>query len=169
LGNILRMTKKPIREILAANIRRYMRTVPAVDTQVKLARRAGISQSSVARVLAGNVDTQVSIVESLADAIGVSAAELLEDEAGAKATLQYDRTRFAALPATEQAKIKSQAVNTTVEADGSLSVSKDATPSKQQQLRAARTAQRPLSDQSLSTNETHNDTTSKRGSRKRSG
>jgi transcriptional regulator with XRE-family HTH domain len=143
---------------------------------VKLARRAGISQSSVARVLAGNVDTQVSIVESLADAIGVSAAELLEDEAGAKATLQYDRTRFAALPATEQAKIKSyidfvlsQAVNTTVEADGSLSVSKDATPSKQQQLRAARTAQRPLSDQSLSTNETHNDTTSKRGSRKRSG
>jgi transcriptional regulator with XRE-family HTH domain len=176
LGNILRMTKKPIREVLAANIRHYMRTVPAVDTQVKLARRAGISQSSVARILAGNIDTQVSIVESLADAIGVSAAELLEDETSSRETLQYDRTRFAALAPTEQAKIKSyidfvlsQAGDTKVESDGSLSVSKEATPSKQQQLRAGRIAQRPLSDQSLSINETHNDTTRKRGPRKRSG
>jgi len=170
------MTKKPIREVLAANIRRYMRTVPAVETQVKLARRAGISQSSVARVLAGNVDTQVSIVESLADAIGVSAAELLEDEADTKATLQYDRARFAALPATEQAKITSyidfvlsQASDTKVETDGSLSVSKKVAPSRQQQLRAGRIAQRQLSNESLGIDEIHNDTTRKRGPGKRSG
>lgn len=173
------MNRKPLREILAANVRRYMSIVPAVDTQAKLAKRAGISQSSVARVVAGNVDTQIGIVESLADAIGVSAAELIEDEANAKGTLQYDRTRFAALPETEQAKIKSyidfvlsQAGHTKIEADGSLTVSKDVTPSAQQRLRAGRAAQRPLSDQSLSiddTDNTHNNTTRKRGPRKRSG
>jgi transcriptional regulator with XRE-family HTH domain len=176
LGNILRMTKKPIREVLAANIRRYMRSVPAVDTQVKLAKRAGISQSSVARVLAGNVDTQVSIVESLASAIGVSAAELLEDATDAKASLHYDRARFASLPAVEQAKITSyidfvlsQASDTKVEADGSLSVTRKTAPTKQQQLRAGRVAQRQLSNESLGIDETHNDTTRKRGPGKRSG
>jgi len=176
LGNILRMTKKPIREVLAANIRRHMRTVPAVDTQVKLAKRAGISQSSVARVLAGNVDTQVSIVESLAIAIGVTAAELLEDEADAQTSLHYDRARFAALPVTEQAKIKSyidfvlsQAGDAKIEEDGSLTVSKEVAPSKQQRLRAGRAAQRQLSDESLGIDETHNDTTKKRRARKRSG
>jgi hypothetical protein len=155
LGNILRMTKKPIREVLAANIRRYMRSVPAVDTQVKLAKRAGISQSSV---------------------IGVSAAELLEDATDAKASLHYDRARFASLPAVEQAKITSyidfvlsQASDTKVEADGSLSVTRKTAPTKQQQLRAGRVAQRQLSNESLGIDETHNDTTRKRGPGKRSG
>jgi transcriptional regulator with XRE-family HTH domain len=170
------MTRKPIREVLAANIRHYMRTVPAVDTQVKLAKRAGISQSSVARVLAGNVDTQVSIVESLATAIGVSAAELLEDETDTRTTLHYDRTRFASLPATEQAKITSyidfvlsQADDAKVEADGSLSVARKVAPTRQQQLRAGRVAQRQLSNESLSNDEIHNNTARKRGPGKRSG
>lgn len=157
-GIILIMTKKPIREVLASNIRHYMRAVPCVDTQVKLAKKAGISQSSVARVLAGNIDTQISIVASLADAIGVKTADLLVETAGEKKQPLLDLQKLAMLPKTEQEKIKSfadfvisQAATENVnQRSGGASIDAEVKPSLDEKSRARRVAQRPLSNESLS-------------------
>lgn len=150
------MNRKPLREILADNIRAQMSRNAAVDTQTKLANRAGISQSSVARVLAGNVDTQISIVAALAEAIGTTPARLLDDQ-DAEPELQLDRERFARLPAAERAKIQSyidfvMAQPESTSAD-SLSISQKLTQTKDQEDRTRRAAQRSISKESLSINE----------------
>lgn len=128
----------------------------AVDTQTKLANRAGISQSSVARVLAGNVDTQISIVAALAEAIGTTPSRLLDDQ-DAEPELQLDRERFARLPAAERAKIQSyidfvMAQPESANAD-SLSISQKLTQTKDQEDRTRRAAQRSISQETLSINE----------------
>ncbi|MFL9960447.1 helix-turn-helix transcriptional regulator [Paraburkholderia sediminicola] len=150
-GIISDMEKKLIREVLADNIRRYMREIPFVDTQVKLSKRAGISQSSVARVLSGQVDTQISIVAAIADAIGVSAADLLA-EPEEKPALDLDLMKLARLPKTEQEKIKSFAdfVFTQAAADGTVTIVGKVKATSEQETRARRAARRPLSNDSLS-------------------
>ncbi|MDE1007537.1 MAG: helix-turn-helix domain-containing protein [Paraburkholderia fungorum] len=150
------MNRKPLREILADNIRAQMSRNAAVDTQTKLANRAGISQSSVARVLAGNVDTQISIVAALAEAIGTTPSRLLDDQ-DAEPELQLDRERFARLPAAERAKIQSyidfvMAQPESANAD-SLSISQKLTQTKDQEDRTRRAAQRSISQETLSINE----------------
>ncbi|MFM0646888.1 helix-turn-helix transcriptional regulator [Paraburkholderia bryophila] len=129
---------------------------PAVDTQTKLANRAGISQSSVARVLAGNVDTQIGIVAALATAIGVDPGRLFDDP-DATPQLQIDRERFANLPATERAKIQSYIdfvmAQPELTNNDTLSISQKLTQTKEQKDRSRRTAQRPISKESLSINE----------------
>lgn len=152
------MKRKPIREVLAENVRAHMSRNPAVDTQTKLASRAGISQSSVARVLAGNVDTQIGIVAALATAIGVEPGRLLDDP-DASPVLQIDRERFANLPATERAKIQSYIDFVMAQPDltssDTLSISQKLTQSKDQEDRNRHAAQRPISKDSLSINENH--------------
>ncbi|WP_322789515.1 helix-turn-helix domain-containing protein [Paraburkholderia sediminicola] len=171
-GNISRMNRKPLREVLADNVRAHMSRNAAVDTQTKLANRAGISQSSVARVLAGNVDTQISIVAALADAIGVTPGRLLDREE-AEPELQLDRERFAKLPAAERAKIQSyidfvMAQPPSADTD-SLSISQKLTQTKDQEDRTRRAAQRPISTESLSIDENQDQKAipGHRGSRRR--
>ena len=155
-GIISCMNRKPLREVLAENVRAHMSRNAAVDTQTKLANRAGVSQSSVARVLAGNVDTQISIVAALATALGVTPGRLLDD-LEAEPELQLDRERFARLPAAERAKIQSYIdfVMAQPESAGSasLSISQKLTQTKDQEDRTRRAAQRPISKESLSINE----------------
>jgi len=172
-GIILRMNTPLIREVLAANIRHYMREVPAVDTQVKLAKKAGISQSSVARVLAGKIDTQISIVAALADAIGVRTADLLVEAPEEKNKPLLDFRKLAMLPKEEQEKIKSFAdfvfsqseTNRGTERAAGASFEAELKPSAEEKSRAKRLAQRPLSNDSLSI-EPH-DQTSKSGPKRR--
>lgn len=132
---------------------------PAVDTQTKLASRAGISQSSVARVLAGNVDTQIGIVAALAAAIGVAPGRLLDDPDAAP-ELQLDRERFAKLPTNERAKIQSYIDFVMAQPDltknDTLSISQKLTQTKDQEDHNRRVAQRPTSKESLSINENQN-------------
>ncbi|MDQ7981368.1 helix-turn-helix domain-containing protein [Paraburkholderia sp. SARCC-3016] len=150
------MKRKPLREVLAENVRAQMSRNVAIDTQQKLAKRAGISQSSVARVLAGNVDTQISILAALAAAIGVQPGRLLEDEASAP-DLQIDRERFAKLPIGERAKIQSYIdfvmAQPSADEAGALSLSQKLTQTKEQQDQTRRAAQRPISKDSLSIHE----------------
>ncbi|MGE8162985.1 helix-turn-helix domain-containing protein [Paraburkholderia sp. NPDC080076] len=156
------MKRKPIREVLAENVRAHMSRNAAVDTQTKLASRAGISQSSVARVLAGNVDTQIGIVAALATAIGVAPGRLLDDPE-AVPDLQIDQERFAKLPATERAKIQSYIDFVMAQPDltsnDTLSISQKLTQPKDQEDRIRRAAQRPTSKDSLSINENHDQAT----------
>ncbi|MEW9584314.1 helix-turn-helix domain-containing protein [Paraburkholderia sp. DGU8] len=150
------MNRKPLREVLAENVRAQMARNPAVDTQTKLANRAGISQSSVARVLAGNVDTQISIVAALADAIGVTPGRLLDDQ-HRQPELQLDKERFAKLPAAERAKIQSYIdfvmAQPELAGSDSFSISGKLTHTKDQENRTRQAARRPTSKESLSINE----------------
>ncbi|NYH13447.1 helix-turn-helix domain-containing protein [Paraburkholderia bryophila] len=129
---------------------------PAVDTQTKLASRAGISQSSVARVLAGRVDTQIGIVAALATAMGVDPGRLFDDPDAAP-ELQIDRERFAKLPAAERAKIQSYIdfvmAQPELTSNDTLSFSEKLTQTKNEEDRTRRAAQRPISKESLSINE----------------
>lgn len=57
-----------------------MEKTPALDTQVKLAKRSGIAQSSVGRILRGEVAATLDNIEAIATAFGVSADFLLQHE-----------------------------------------------------------------------------------------
>lgn len=154
-GIISRMKRKPVREVLAANIRSYMASTPAIDTQIKLAKKAGISQSSVARVLAGKVDTQIGIVDALAAAIGIPPGTLIDDPEIAP-TLLIDRERFAQLPPEERAKMQSYVdfvlAQTQSEGDA-LSFNQKLTQEPEQQQQARGAARRPISHDTLSIHE----------------
>lgn len=155
-------TKSSLRMILARKLRWYMDHYPHVDKQEKVAKRAGISQSSVNRVLSGKVDTQMRVVESLANAIGISPTDLLIDDANDASVIHYDRVRYAQLPETEKKVIEryiefvlSQTTATTTEEDGSTTIEEviPATPGSKRRASAA--AQRPLSNELLSDEQNH--------------
>ncbi|MBK5120905.1 helix-turn-helix transcriptional regulator [Burkholderia sp. R-69980] len=100
------MKTRPVREILADNVRRLMRERPALDTQPKLAAKAGMSQSSINRLLAGQTDALLVSVLDLAKAFGVSVNELIEDPLAARNdVIAYDRQRYAELSEENKAKI----------------------------------------------------------------
>ncbi|KAG8154215.1 XRE family transcriptional regulator [Burkholderia catarinensis] len=151
------MNKMPLRKILARNIRRHMAANEDIRTQVQLAKAAGVAQSSVARVLKGEVDTQLFVIEALADAIGVPPGSLLMDDEVEQELLRFNRSLVAALPAPEKAKIESyiefvlsqsEAVHT--ESDGSLSISEEVPATNESRRRAGVAAQRPLSNETVS-------------------
>lgn len=52
----------------------------ALLTQEQLAQRAGVAKSTVNRLEQGLQDARISTVRRLADALGVSATELLADD-----------------------------------------------------------------------------------------
>ena len=52
---------------------------PDLDTQTKLSKSAGITQSTVWRVLEGQVGASIDVVERLAKAFGIPAVSLLSD------------------------------------------------------------------------------------------
>jgi transcriptional regulator with XRE-family HTH domain len=102
---ILAMKTKSMRKLLAENVRRWMVRVPAVDTQAKLAVRAGMSQSSVHRVLYEDTEPELETAYKLARAIGISVSDLLRDDKGATIA-PFDLERYAALPDVEKEKIR---------------------------------------------------------------
>ncbi|WP_083253932.1 hypothetical protein [Pandoraea sp. ISTKB] len=156
-GIISVMTKTPLREVLAANVRYYMRELPHVDKQVKLSKRSGIAQSSVNRVLAAQVDAQLSIVEGLAKGIGVPPSQLLTERGAVELPPSLDPRRLALLSAEDQQKLGAFAefllTQTPNVAPGTEEISAfDSThaASKQDRESAKRIAGRPLSNDSLS-------------------
>lgn len=66
-----------IRTVLAKRIRSLMAERVSIDTQQKLADRAGISQSTVQRILNCDQAATVEILEKLARACGVEPGDLL--------------------------------------------------------------------------------------------
>lgn len=66
-----------LRDLLARRVRELMEKNPAMDTQVKLAKRAGISQSTVQRVLARENAATLDVVEDLGKAFGFRPPSLI--------------------------------------------------------------------------------------------
>lgn len=75
-----RMRKELLRQILAANVSRRMEETPGADTQKALAKRAGIGQSHVSRVLNGRQSVGIDIVAAVSGALGCQPWELLADD-----------------------------------------------------------------------------------------
>ncbi|MDP9587186.1 helix-turn-helix domain-containing protein [Burkholderia ambifaria] len=151
------MNKMPLRKILARNIRRHMAANEDIRTQVQLAKAAGVAQSSVARVLKGDVDTQLFVIEAIAAAIGVPPGSLLMDDDVEQELLRFNRSLVAALPPSEKAKIESyiefvlsQTEAVHIENDGSLSISEEVPATSESRRRAGAAAQRPLSNETVS-------------------
>lgn len=80
-GTLMGMSRQDTKAILARNLRRLMDSTPALDTQMKVASRADIAQSTVGRLLRGEVYAQLSQVEALAEAFKVDVTVLLRDDA----------------------------------------------------------------------------------------
>ncbi|WP_232448603.1 helix-turn-helix domain-containing protein [Burkholderia ubonensis] len=167
-------TKSDLRTILARKLRWYMDHYEHVDRQEKVAKRAGISQSSVNRVLSAKVDTQMRVVESLAQAIGVSPTELLTDDESDAAVIHYDRVRFARLADADKKAIEryiefvlSQADVSTRDDDGSTSIEESIPATSDSRRRARTAAQRPLSNELLSDDDQQNQNKRIRGTKTR--
>ena len=65
------------REILSENLRALMAVRPDLDSQPKIAARAGIKQSSVGRIIRGEVECKIDSVDGLARAFGLETWQLL--------------------------------------------------------------------------------------------
>ncbi|MEM5449871.1 helix-turn-helix domain-containing protein [Paraburkholderia guartelaensis] len=100
------MKAKRANEVLAANIRRLLETHPILNTQAALAKRAGIAQSSIARVISAAVHPQLDVIESIAAAFKVSIADLLT-EGDASPSHGLELEKFAELPEEDKEKAAS--------------------------------------------------------------
>lgn len=67
-----------MREVLAANLAALMARTPALDTQLKLARRSGIAQSTIGRILRQEVSPTVDVLEAIAHAFEVPVVEIVK-------------------------------------------------------------------------------------------
>lgn len=68
-----------IRQVLADQVRARMAKIPGLDTQTKLSKAAGVTQSTVWRVLEAKVGASIDVVEDLGKAFGVPGIALLAD------------------------------------------------------------------------------------------
>jgi transcriptional regulator with XRE-family HTH domain len=66
-----------LKDILAIRLRALMDARPELDTQTKLHKRTGLSQSTVQRVLTRQVHTGLDVLESLAKAFKVDPLSLI--------------------------------------------------------------------------------------------
>lgn len=66
-----------LKDILAIRLRALMDVRPELDTQTKLHKRTGLSQSTVQRILTRQVHTGLDVLESLAKAFKVDPLSLI--------------------------------------------------------------------------------------------
>jgi transcriptional regulator with XRE-family HTH domain len=70
---------RPLRKVLADNIRRAMENSSDVKRQEDLEAKAGIGQSTVSRILRAEAATNIDAVEKIARALKVQPWELMVD------------------------------------------------------------------------------------------
>lgn len=72
--------KKPSRKIIAERLDGLMKATPALGTQVKLAHKSGVGQTTIGRVRRGEVDASADNIRKIAGAFGVPAGYLYGEE-----------------------------------------------------------------------------------------
>ncbi len=90
-----------LRDRLARRLRELMATNLALDTQVKVAQKSGVSQSTVQRVLAKDQAATVDTIQSFAHAFGIKCPELLLLDAQERELL----TQWGRLSTGDRAKV----------------------------------------------------------------
>lgn len=163
------MKKKPARETFAANLRRRMDDHDNLNTQAKLAARAGIAQRTVGRMLKNEADPQLGHCEAVAEALGVPLVDLLTDAELTAPGLHYDSQAVARLTRESREKIESYirfiiATETSPNSHGNeLNLSQTLPATDAQEDTVRRVARRSLSDKTLSI---HEDQTHTRGGKR---
>jgi transcriptional regulator with XRE-family HTH domain len=150
-----------MRKLLADRVRIWMSRVAAAGTQAKLSTRAGMSQSSVHRVLNEGTEPELVTAHKLAQAFGITVSELLNEDDDANAAYPFDLKRYAGLPASEKEKIKSFAefifatheISTSA-GDEPAAVSETTAATDNERALVSRVAQRNLITDTLSEHET---------------
>lgn len=94
--------KGELRRVLASNLDRLMLSRPGLETQLHLAKRSGVAQSTVGRILRAETSATLDNLEALADALGTDAAALLHSGAFRPASELPDASH---LPDEEKARI----------------------------------------------------------------
>jgi transcriptional regulator with XRE-family HTH domain len=79
IADNIRMENMLLRQILADNLRQAMAESTGADTQMSLAKRAGIAQSHVSKLLRCEAAATTDVLASLAHALGRQPWELLAD------------------------------------------------------------------------------------------
>jgi transcriptional regulator with XRE-family HTH domain len=173
-GTLSGMTTSDTKQILAANMRRLMNASASLDTQVKLAARAGVAQSTVGRLLRGEVYAQLAQVEAIAGAFGITVGDLLTDPSlASELEPTYDKAAFTKLPAAERAQISAFIAfviqrQTDPKANDSLEISRKIDLSSGLKDRLMEAIQRELNEDMLTLgHESKNESTTK-GRKKRS-
>ncbi|CAN0626442.1 XRE family transcriptional regulator [Burkholderia multivorans] len=106
-GTLCSMKKADIRQVLANRLQSLMAVTPHLDTQMKVATRAQIAQSTVGRILRAEVYAQLAQVESLAEAFRVSPAFLLSEEPIEPVSApMYDEAGYNSLPEAYKEQIR---------------------------------------------------------------
>jgi len=98
------MKATPIQSILAGNVRHLLATHPTISTQTQLAKKCGVSQSTIQRILKEEVSAQLNVTEAIAQAFGVSVAELLTEGGPDASGLGFNREKFSRLPESDKEK-----------------------------------------------------------------
>ncbi|RQR37837.1 helix-turn-helix domain-containing protein [Burkholderia sp. Bp9142] len=155
-GTLWTMKRADIRQILARRLHSLMEVTPHLDTQMKVATRAKIAQSTVGRILRGEVYAQLAQVESLAEAFRVTPASLLTDkDAPSSSTPVQDESGYNSLPEADKEQIKAF-IEFTIQRykskseDTPLTVSSSKEPPPGLKERLLNAIQRELNDDTLS-------------------
>jgi transcriptional regulator with XRE-family HTH domain len=100
------MKNATIRYVIASNIERLMRAAPDVITEIGLAARTNLQQTTIRRILSGSIDVDVDTLDIIAKALQVDAAALLSRSASPVNPIEMYRDRIAALPVDQQQRIQ---------------------------------------------------------------
>jgi hypothetical protein len=76
-NTLLGMRKKPVAEVLAANLKALMQSKPNLSSGPKLERASGISQKTISNMTAGRYSTTIGSIEGVAKALDVPPYVLL--------------------------------------------------------------------------------------------
>ena len=127
-----------LRKTFAGRVRDLMDARADLDTQVKVAQRSGVGQSTVARILASDTAATLDSVEAIAAAFGVAPAALLAEGAQEWALLRV----WLSLTTEDRDRIVGYAriASGTGRADKKLLDYEEATPLTPAQTAAARRA-----------------------------
>src|SRR5260363_178275 len=105
------MKKMLIGKVLATNLARLMAERPDLNTQIKVAKKSGIGQTTVGRILRNEVSATADNIEAIACAFGLSVGELLSTQTNVREPRHINsRERmlfdlFASLSRDEQNKL----------------------------------------------------------------
>lgn len=142
--------REPLRAALARQLATLMRDRVDLDTQQKVARRAGLAQSTVGRILRAEVSATLDNVEALAIAFGVTPGVLMGEQEPATDAWAAKVTH---LPRAEVEKINAFIDFTLAQAarerPAALNFRERTTAAPEQHAAMNRAAQRPLSQTTL--------------------
>jgi transcriptional regulator with XRE-family HTH domain len=75
------MKMSNITQALAENVQHLLDTHTSINTQVKLAQKAGVGQATISRILKGNMQTTLKTLDAIADVFKVSPTSLISPPA----------------------------------------------------------------------------------------